>query len=200
MPFTYRLATLADIPALEELIPLSARKLQTNHYTPAQIEAALGTVFGVDTQLIRDATYFVAFDFSAATSSGRIVGCGGWSRRKSLYGGDRGKLTADPLRDPATEPAMIRAFFVHPDYARRGIGRRIMELSEAAALAAGFRSIEIIATLPGEPLYATFAYTGFERFAIALPHGETMPVVRMRKLPAPAPYADPRNDSPPPSC
>jgi len=179
---TYRLATLSDIPALEELIPLSARKLQTHHYTPAQIEAALGTVFGVDSQLIRDGTYFVAI--TPDSSAERIIGCGGWSQRKTLYGGDRAKLSVDPLRDPATEPAMIRAFFVHPDYARRGIGRRIMELSEAAALAAGFRSIEIIATLPGEPLYATFAYTGVDRFDITLPDGTPLPVVRMRKLPS----------------
>jgi GNAT superfamily N-acetyltransferase len=181
MQLAYRLATLADIPALEELIPLSARKLQLGFYTAEQIEGALGTVFGVDTQLVRDGTYFVATDSDA---SDRVVGSGGWSKRKTLYGGDRGKTGPDPLRDPATEPAMIRAFFIHPDYARRGIGRRIMELSEAGARAAGFRSIEIVATLPGEPLYATFAYTAVERFAIPLPNGATMPVVRMRKLPA----------------
>jgi GNAT superfamily N-acetyltransferase len=185
MPITYRLATLADVSALEELIPLSARALQLGYYTSAQIEGALGTVFGVDSQLIRDGTYFVAIDADSGLS--RIVGCGGWSQRKTLYGGDRGKSGADPLRDPATEPAMIRAFFVHPDYARRGIGRRIMELSEGAARAAGFRSIEIVATLPGEPLYASFAYGAVERFDIALSNGATLPVVRMRKLPTPAP-------------
>jgi len=181
MPITYRLAILADVSALEELIPLSARALQLGYYTAVQIEGALGTVFGVDTQLIRDGTFFVATDSDA---SERLVGCGGWSQRKTLYGGDRGKSGADPLRDPATEPAMIRAFFVHPGYARRGIGRRIMELSEGAARAAGFRSIEIVATLPGEPLYATFAYTGVDRFDITLPDGTPLPVVRMRKLPS----------------
>jgi hypothetical protein len=205
MALTYRLATLADIPALEALIPLSARHLRHGYYTAAQVEGALGPVFGVDTQLIRDGTYFVAVDsdsaFSSSSSSSpsptdstppshasaRIVGCGGWSQRKTLYGGDRGKTGPDPLRDPATEPAMIRAFFVHPDFARRGIGRRLMELSEAAALAAGFRSIEIVATLPGEPLYATFAYAAVERFAITLPVGTPLTVVRMRKLPMPPP-------------
>lgn len=191
MSLTYRLATLADIPALEELIPLSARTLQLGHYTAAQIEAALGPVFGVDTQLIRDGTFFVACDSADSTAPGatttRLVGCGGWSRRKTLYGGDRGKTGADPLRDPATEPAMIRAFFIHPDYARRGLGRRLMELSEAAALAAGFRSIEIVATLPGEPLYAAFAYAVVERFAIPLPHGLALPVVRLRKSTPAAP-------------
>lgn len=185
MPPAYRLATLADIPALEALIPLSARTLQLGYYTAAQIEAALGTVFGVDTQLIRDGTYFVAVATDPATAAERLVGCGGWSQRKTLYGGDRGKSGADPLRDPATEPAMIRAFFVHPDHARRGIGRRLMELSEAGARAAGFRSIEIIATLPGEPLYTAFAYAAVERFALTLPDGTPLPVVRLRKLPPP---------------
>lgn len=177
----YRLATLADVPALEALIPLSARQLQTAHYTPTQIEGAIGTVFGVDSQLIRDGTYFVA------EADHRLVGCGGWSQRKTLYGGDRAKTAPDPLRDPATEPAMIRAFFVHPDYARRGIGRRIMELSEAGATAAGFKTIEIVATLPGVPLYASFHYESVERFEITLPNGATMPVERMRKNDGPSP-------------
>lgn len=176
MSITYRPATLADIPALEELIPLSARQLQTAHYTAAQIEGAIGTVFGVDSQLIRDGTYFVA------EAEGQLVGCGGWSQRKTTYGSDRAKTAPDPLRDPATEPAMIRAFFIHPDYARRGIGRRIMELSEAGAAVAGFKTIEIVATLPGVPLYATFHYTSVERFEIALPNGATMPVERMKKI------------------
>ncbi len=175
MTLAYRLAALADIPALEELIPLSARKLQIGFYSEAQIEGAIGTVFGVDSQLIRDGTYFVALDGE------RVVGCGGWSKRKTLYGGDRAKTGIDPLRDPATEPAMIRAFFIHPDYARRGIGRKIMELSETAALAAGFRQIDIVATLAGAPLYAAFAYETVERFEIPLPNGAVMPVMRMRK-------------------
>ncbi len=175
MSLTYRLAVFADIPALEELIPLSARKLQVGFYSEAQIEGAIGTVFGVDSQLIHDGTYFVSLDGE------RVIGCGGWSKRKALYGGDRAKTAIDPLRDPATEPAMIRAFFIHPDYARRGIGRRIMELSEAAALAAGFWQIEIVATLAGTPLYAAFAYETVERLEIPLPNGAVMPVVRMRK-------------------
>lgn len=178
---SYRLATLADVPALEALIPLSARQLQTAHYTATQIEGAIGTVFGVDTQLILDGTYY------AAEADHRLVGCGGWSRRKTLYGGDRAKTAPDPLRDPATEPAMIRAFFVHPDYARRGIGRRIMELSEAGATAAGFKTIEIVATLPGVPLYTSFRYESVERFEITLPNGATMPVERMRRNDGPSP-------------
>ena len=178
MIVTYRLATLADIPALEQLIPLSARQLQTGHYTTAQIEGAIGTVFGVDSQLIRDGTYCVA------EADGQLVGCGGWSQRNTTYGSDRAKTAPDPLRDPATEPAMIRAFFVHPAHARRGIGRRVMELSEAGATAAGFKTIEIVATLPGVPLYATFNYASVGRLDVPLPNGATMPVERMRKVPA----------------
>jgi GNAT superfamily N-acetyltransferase len=175
MPIEYRLALLDDIPSLEKLIPLSARILQADFYSADQIEGALGTVFGVDSQLIRDCTYFVA------TEADAIVGCGGWSKRRTLYGGDRARTGEDPLRDPATEPAMIRAFFVHPDFARRGIGRRIMEMSEEAALAAGFSNIEIVATLAGAPLYATFAYDVVERFEIALANGASLPVVRMKR-------------------
>jgi GNAT superfamily N-acetyltransferase len=122
-----------------------------------------------------------------AEADHRLVGCGGWSQRKTLYGGDRAKTAPDPLRDPATEPAMIRAFFVHPDYARRGIGRRIMELSEAGATAAGFKTIEIVATLPGVPLYASFHFESVERFEITLPNGATLPVERMRKNDGPSP-------------
>lgn len=174
----FRLAALADVPVLEKLIPLSARLLQAGYYTSQQIEGALGTVFGVDTQLIRDGTYWVA------EVDGLVVGCGGWSKRKTTYGSDSAKKTGeDPLRDPLTEPAMIRAFFVHPEYARRGIGRGIMVRSEAAANAAGFKNIEIVATLAGAPLYAAFHYSIVEQFDIRLANGAALPVVRMRKSP-----------------
>jgi GNAT superfamily N-acetyltransferase len=176
MSIDYRLATLADVPALEALIPLSARQLQSHVYSDAQLAGAIGTVFGVDSQIIRDGTYLVAVEGE------RIIGCGGWSKRKTPYGGDRGKPTEDPLRDPATEPAMIRAFFIHPDFARRGIGREIMRRSEQAALAAGFRAIEIVATLAGEPLYAACGYPVVERFEIPLANGLRLPVVRMRRV------------------
>jgi len=114
------------------LIPLSTCRLQTAHYPATQIEGAIGTIFGADSQLIRDNTCY------AAVNDHRLVGCGGWSQRKTLYGDDRAKTAPDPRHEPATEPAMIRAFFVHPDHARRGIGRRIMELSEAGATASAF--------------------------------------------------------------
>src|SRR5436190_1447558 len=112
-----RLAQEKDIPELEALIPLSVRALQASHYSSAQMEAALGPVFGVDRQLIRDGTYFVA------EQDGTVVGCGGWSRRRSLYGGDRGRESEDELLDPQQAAARVRAFFVHPAWARRGIGR-----------------------------------------------------------------------------
>jgi GNAT superfamily N-acetyltransferase len=179
IPLEYRVARLADVPALEALIPHSARTLQSTTYSPEQLDGAIGTVFGVDTQLIRDGTYFVA------VAGSRIVACGGWSRRKTAYGGDKGKSGDDPLRDPATEPAMIRAFFVHPDFTRRGIGREFIRRSEAAIRAAGFRGIDIVATLAGEPLYTACGYAVVERVDIALVNGVSLPVVRMRKALAP---------------
>ena len=175
MKAVLRVARLEDVPALGVLIPLSARGLQIGYYTSAQIEGALGTIFGVDTQLIRDGTYFVS------EADGRIVGCGGWSRRGALFGADRGKGTDDSLLDPAVDAARVRAFFVHPDFARRGIGRMLMVASESAAIAAGFMRIDIVATLAGEPLYRAFGYAVVERYELSLPDGERLPVVRLTK-------------------
>ena len=176
MTFALRLAGEQDIPALSALIPLSVRSLQADHYSTSQMDAALGPVFGVDRELIRDGTYFVV-------EHGReMAGCGGWSRRRTLYGGDAGRdATEAGLLDPAREPARIRAFFVHPDCARRGIGRRIMNACEQAIVEAQFRSIELVATLAGEPLYAAFSYDAVERFEIPLAGGLVLPVVRMVK-------------------
>lgn len=170
-----RLATDADVPALEVLIPLSVRALQAAHYSNEQMEAALGPVFGVDRQLIRDGTYFVV------EHEGEIIGCGGWSRRKSMYGGDRGRAGEDELLDPQTDPARIRAFFVHPDLARRGIGRRLLAECEAAIRAAGFTRMELVATLTGEPLYASAGYEVLERLEAPLPNGLSLPTVLMGK-------------------
>ena len=164
-----------DAPALEELIPLSVRTLQAAHYSPAQMEAALGPVFGVDRQLIADGTYFVA------EHEGQIIGGGGWSKRKAVFGGDSVRAGADELIDPAREPARIRAFFIHPDWARRGIGSAILAACESAIIAAGFPNAELVATLAGEPLYAAFAYGVVERYEVPLPGGLTLPVVKMRK-------------------
>ena len=141
----------------------------------AQMEAALGPVFGVDRQLIGDGTYFVV------EHSGQLVGCGGWSRRRAVFGGDRGRLEEDAALDPACDPARIRAFFVHPGWARRGIGRAILSACESAICAAGFRAAVLVATLAGEPLYASFGYGVVERYEVPLADDLTLPVVRMTK-------------------
>jgi N-acetylglutamate synthase-like GNAT family acetyltransferase len=139
------------------------------------MEAALGPVFGVDRQLIRDGTFFVV------EQAGQIVGCGGWSRRKSLFGGDGGRVEPDPELDPLRDPARLRAFFVHPAWARRGIGRSIVAVCEQAIRAAGFRTVEIVATLTGEPLYASFGCITVERYEVPMRGGLSLPVVRMTK-------------------
>ena len=163
--FTLRLARESDIPALERLIPLSVRGLQATTYSPAQMEAALGPVFGVDRQLIRDGTYFVV------ENGEEIVGCGGWSRRKAVFGGDRERQGEDAELDPAHDPARIRAFFVHPDFARRGLGRLLLMHCEEAIRSAGFRETVMVATLAGEPLYAAFGYAVVERYEVLLAQG-----------------------------
>jgi len=149
---TLRAATLADIPALEALIAGSARRLGSGYYDSAQIEAAIAYVFGVDSELVADGSYFVA------EWEGALAGCGGWSRRATLFGGDCFARRSSALLDPATEAARIRAFFVAGDQARRGVGRALLEACEAAAVAAGFRCTTLMATLPGEPFYAAHGY------------------------------------------
>ena len=170
-----RLANEADVPALEALIHVSVHGLQAPYYSRDQIDAALGPVFGVDRQLVRDGTYFVA------EQDGVIVGCGGWSRRHSLYGGDHDRAGEDELLDPQRDAARVRAFFVHPAWARRGIGRGIMVACEEAIAQAGFRKVDIVATLAGEPLYAAFGYAVVERCEIPLTDELSLPVVRMTK-------------------
>lgn len=170
-----RQATDADLPALEQLIETSTRTLLARHYTAAQLEAALGPVFGVDRQLVRDGTYFVC------AQAGEIVACGGWSRRAAVYGGDRSRAAADPLLDPARDAARIRAFFVAPAWERRGLGRRLLAASEAAIRAAGFARIELAATLAGEPLYRAHGYSVAARTEAPLPDGQTLAVIRMTK-------------------
>jgi GNAT superfamily N-acetyltransferase len=174
--WSLRLAREADVPALEKLIPLSVRGLQSAYYSEAQMESALGSVFGVDRQLIRDETYFVV------ESEGELIGCGGWSKRKTLFGSDHHKSTRDDAElDPACESARIRAFFIHPDWARRGLGRAILDECEKAIRAAGFKSIELAATLPGVPFYAAFGYLSGERSDVPLPNDLSLGIVRMTK-------------------
>ena len=170
-----RVATLADVPALQALIALSARGLSGGFYSPAQVEAAVRYVFGVDTQLIVDGTYFVI------DSAHGPAAAGGWSARRTLFGGDQMKGAEDPRLDPATESARIRAFFVHPQWARRGLAKRLYTECARAALAAGFRSLELMATSPGEPFYATLGFTVIERVRTTLPNGIEVPFARMQR-------------------
>ncbi|MGH7179382.1 MAG: GNAT family N-acetyltransferase [Tepidisphaeraceae bacterium] len=175
--FHLRLAQDRDIDAIATLIPLAVRELSEPFYSPREIERAVAHVFGVDRQLISDRTYFVA------ELDGQIVGCGGWSRRKTIFGGDQTtfKEASDQALDPRVDAARIRAFFVHPQFARRGIGRAILIACESAAREAGFRKLELIATLPGEPLYRACGYRSVSPFLIAMPDGSTLPAVRMDK-------------------
>jgi GNAT superfamily N-acetyltransferase len=170
-----RLATAEDVPALRGLIPASARALSRGFYTDAETESAIRHVFGPDSRLIADGTYFVAEE------DGFLAGCGGWSRRRTLYGGDQTKSGEEALLDPASEPAKIRAFFVHPDFARRGVGSRILEACLAAARAAGFRRVELAATLPGVPFYAARGFVERERLSAPMADGRGLPIVRMER-------------------
>ena len=165
-----RRARREDIPVLRELIPLSVRALSRGYYTPRQIESALAHLIDVDTQLIDDGTYF------AAEIAGCLVGAGGWSRRRALVG----LAPAEgALLDPALEPASIRGFFVHPRWARRGIGRRLLQASRGAAQRAGFSRLELVATLSGEPLYAALGFAVQERLVVRMLDGVVAPAARM---------------------
>ena len=169
-----RLATSEDIPALKQLIDASVRGLSAAYYSPQQIESALQEVFGVDTQLILDQTYFVA------EAAEQIVGAGGWSKRKTLFGGDSLKSSRlDALLDPANEPARIRAFYIHPEWSRRGIGSMILDSCEHAARVAGFKSVELASTLPGLPFYLARGYEKSDAISIPMASGETLVTYRM---------------------
>jgi GNAT superfamily N-acetyltransferase len=185
-----RLAVPEDIPFLRELIDASVRGLQTQDYTPAQIDGALKTVFGVDSQLIADGTYILAeprlpdLDLHKPHRSESklvIAGCGGWSKRKTLYGSDHWTGREDALLDPRQDAAKIRAFFIHPDWARRGIGTMILEACENAAKAAGFTRFEMGATLTGAKLFRAKGYVAVKPISIPLANGETLPVIHMEK-------------------
>jgi len=177
-----RQAVAADIPVLRELIEASVRGLQAQDYTPTQLESALRTVYGVDSQLIADGTYFVAETEEANPDREPcITGCGGWSKRKTLYGGDRWTGREDELLDPLCDAAKIRAFFIHPAWARRGIGSKILESCETAARAAGFTRFEMGATLTGVPMYRARGYVELEQLAVPLENGKSLPIVRMAK-------------------
>jgi GNAT superfamily N-acetyltransferase len=175
MPPSLRKAVAADIPALGMLIAASVRGLQAQDYTPEQIEAALRTVFTVDSQLIDDGTYFVA------EQDGEMIGCGGWSQRKTLCGGDHHAVRENAFLNRENDAAKIRAIFVHPQWARRGIGSVLLQAAEEAAIAAGFRRLEMGATLTGVPVYLRRGYREIETMTVPLENGVTLPVVRMEK-------------------
>lgn len=170
-----RRATLEDREAMQQLIAASARVLSRKHYDDAQIEAAIATVFGVDTDLIDDGTYFVA------ESDGEFVGCGGWSRRKTLFGGDQFASRDAGYLDPQSEPAKIRAFFIHPDHARKGIARVILARCEDEARAHGFHELELMATLPGVEFYKICGFSERGTFDLDLVEGVKLELVPMRK-------------------
>jgi GNAT superfamily N-acetyltransferase len=181
MNIRIRPAVPADIPVLSGLIDASVRGLQAEDYTPGQIEAALKKVYGVDSQLIADGTYFVAEAEASENTGSMVVGCGGWSKRKTLFGGDHWSGRHDALLDPRRDAAKIRAFFVHPAWARRGIGSMILEACETAAKSAGFTRLEMGATLSGVPFYKAKGYAALENLEVPLGDGESMIVVRMAK-------------------
>lgn len=175
MNLKIRPAVAADIPVLTEVIAASVRVVQAQDYSESQRESALASVYGVDTQLIADGTYF------AAEVDGVIVACGGWSKRKTLFGADHCAGREDSLLDPAKDAAKIRAFFVHPAWVRKGIGTKVLEACESAAIAAGFRRFEMGATLTGVALYQVCGYRAVENIEVPLANGECLAIVRMEK-------------------
>jgi GNAT superfamily N-acetyltransferase len=176
-----RKAVASDVPRLREVIDASVRGLQAQDYSPSQIDNALQSVYGVDSQLIADGTYLLAEVVESGATQPEIVACGGWSKRKTLYGGDHWTGREDALLDPRQDAAKIRAFFIDPAWARRGIGSLILEACESAAKAAGFRRFEMGATLAGVRLFRARGYVALENLNVPLPNGELLPVVRMSK-------------------
>jgi GNAT superfamily N-acetyltransferase len=172
--FAYRTATLGDLPELRALMAMSIRKLIAAYLDQAEVEASF-EIMGVDTRLIDDGTYFVVED------DRQIVGCGGWSRRATLFGGDHSAGRDARLLDPRTESARVRAMYTHPEFARRGIGRLVLSLCEAAAMGEGFRSLELVATVAGEPLYLACGFSIVERIEVPTSSGVTVPCARMSK-------------------
>lgn len=175
--FRLRVATNEDVARIRALIDASVRGLQAGDYSPAQIDASLKTVFTTDSRLIADGTYFVALD-----ENGEVAGCGGWSKRKTLYGGDHQvERIAPELLDPAVDAAKIRAIFVHPRFARMGLGSLILAAAEEAAMQAGFRRFEMGSTLTGVALYSRKGYRKVDRVMVPVGDGEEIEVVRMVK-------------------
>jgi GNAT superfamily N-acetyltransferase len=173
--FTHRLALPSDMPALQRLMTEVIRELLPQFLTPEKVEASFA-VMGVDSQLIEDGTYFILEE------NGVMAGCGGWSRRATLFGHNHTAGRDSRLLDPGTEPARVRAMYTAPAFARRGAGRRILQLCEAAARAEGFSRAELGATAGGEPLYRACGYSEIERLEVPTPGGVTVPITRMGKM------------------
>lgn len=171
-----RIATPKDVVAIQEMIKISARALSADDYTPEQIEAAIQYVFGVDSELLEDQSYYVV------ERGGSYLACGGWSRRKTLFGGDHYAKRASGFLDPAKDAAKIRAFFVHPAAARQGMGAALLHHCEMQAKARGFTRAEMMATLPGVKLYAAFGYQIISREEYTLPNGVLLPFMKMEKV------------------
>ena len=181
---SHRLARMADLEALHALMARAIDHLQTDFLSEEQVLASR-QVMGLDTQLVKDQTYFLI------EADDRIVGCGGWSWRATLFGGDDSIVAREPLPlDPATDAARIRAMYTDPDYARRGIGARILQLCEQAAFEAGFRRVEMMATLAGAPLYRACGYAAVENVEAGTASGVVVPLIRMGKTLAASPPAD----------
>jgi GNAT superfamily N-acetyltransferase len=180
MKLILRKAVLEDVGALRALIAASVRELQADDYSTSQIDSALTSVYDVDTQMIADGTYYVV-ESQSENARPEIVGCGGWSRRNALYAGDQWRGREDLLLDPVQDAAKIRAFFVHPQWVRRGIGTRILEACEKAAAAAGFSRLEMGATITGVPLYLAHGFIEIEPQEVRLANGEALPIVLMEK-------------------
>lgn len=180
MTLSLRLATHPDIPVLNRLIERSARALSEGYYTPRQIDAAIHHVFGVDSRLVDDGTYFVA------EKDGQLVGCGGWSKRKTMYGGDQRPVGPPEYLDPQRDAARIRAFFVAPEAARQGVGRQLLRACAEAAARHGFTRLALMATLPGVPLYSACGFLPVEPVTDTLPDGTPIEFLRMERALTPA--------------
>jgi GNAT superfamily N-acetyltransferase len=178
MAFLIRQATVVDIPVLNQIVQLSIRQLGGKYYSSKQIESSLQYLFGIDTQVVADGTYY------AVEEADQVVACGGWSRRKTPFGGDQATtILNSELRDPKVDPAVIRAFYVHPNWTRRGIGKKLLDHCEAQALREGFRWLELTSTLSGYPLYSRYGYQEISKVAINLPDNISIPGMKMEKHP-----------------
>ena len=176
MSFTHRLATEADLPAIRDLMDVAIAEHLKDFLDPAQVELSK-SIMGLDTQLVADRTYFVVEE------GGRLAGCGGWSRRATLYGGDHSTSQRNAaLLDISRDAARIRAMYTHPEFKRRGVGRLILDICEGAAREAGFKSVELMATMSGEPLYRACGYHDIQRITAASKDGVVVPGVRMGKM------------------